>query len=83
MRFVEETNVLANVLGTTSFEGEAIFLGSDPVIEGVVVPLEMRAKIPTDYGRDKGLAWYFMGGWEVTYASATNGEIRMVHVTST
>jgi len=83
VRFVEESNVLANALGTTTFEAEAVFLGSDAVIEGIVVPLEMRAKIPTDYGRDKGLAWYFLGGWKVTYASSTNGEIRGVHVTST
>jgi len=83
VRFVEETNVLANLMGGSAFNGEAIFLGQDPVIEGIVVPLEMRAKIPTDYGRDKGLAWYFMGGWQVTYASALAGEIKMVHVTST
>lgn len=83
VRFVEETNSLANALGTTTFQGEAVFFGSDPVVEGIVVPLEMRAKIPTDYGRDKGLAWYFLGGWEITFSTAAAGEARITYVTST
>jgi len=83
VRFVEETNVLANALGTTTFQGEAVFFGADAIIEGVVVPLEIRAKIPTDYGRDKGLAWYFMGGWELSFDTANAGEAKIIHVTST
>lgn len=83
VRFVEETNVLSNVLGTTTYNGEAVFFGSDAVVEGIVVPLEIRAKIPTDFGRDKGLAWYFMGGWARTWDSANAGEVRIIAVRST
>ncbi len=82
VRFVEETNVLSNVLGTTSYNGEAVFFGADPVVEAVVVPLEIRAKVPTDYGRDNGLAWYYMGGWALTWPSSVPGEAKIVHVTS-
>jgi N4-gp56 family major capsid protein len=82
VRFIEETNALAQTLGTTSYNGEAIFLGDDAMVEGVVVMLEVRAKIPTDYGRDKGLAWYYMGGWEITFSTANPGEARIIRVTS-
>ena len=37
--------------------------GEDTVMEGVVVPEEIRAKIPTDYGRSKGVAYYALMGW--------------------
>ena len=83
VRFVEETNYLSSTLGTQTFNGSAVFFGADPVIEGIVVPLEMRMKIPTDYGRDKGLAWYFLGGWQITWSTSNNGEVKVVYVTST
>jgi|SRR5579864_1001257 len=82
VRFVEETHYLSNSLGTTTYNGSAVFFGADPVVEGIVVPLEMRMKIPTDYGRDKGLAWYFLGGWQITFSTANNGEVKIVYVTS-
>lgn len=83
VRFIEETNALSNVLGTTSYAGEAIFFGADPVVEGVVIPEEIRAKIPEDYGRSKGIAWYYLGGWEITWDTGNPGEAKIVHVTST
>ena len=46
-RFLEETNVLKNTLGTTAYKGEAIFFGGDAVAEGLVIPEEIRAKIPS------------------------------------
>lgn len=82
VRFIEETNVLSQTLGTTSYNGEAIFFGDDPVVEAVAVPLEIRAKIPTDYGRDKGLAWYYMGGWSLTWDTGNAGEAKVVRVWS-
>lgn len=33
------------------------FFGEDTVAEAIAVPEEMRGKIPTDYGRSKGVAW--------------------------
>lgn len=39
----------------------AMFFGADPVTEAAIVPEEVRAKLPEDYGRDKGSAWYYLG----------------------
>lgn len=83
VRFVEETNVLSNKVGAAAtYKGEAIFFGEDPMVEAVAVPEELRAKIPTDYGRDKGLAWYGLMGWSLTYDSSTAGEVKVIHHTS-
>lgn len=80
-RFIEETNVLSNAPGGT-YKGEAIFFGDDPIVEGIAVPEEIRSKIPTDYGRDRGLAWYFLGNWGLTYDTSTAGEAKIIHLTS-
>jgi hypothetical protein len=29
----------------------------------MAIPIEIRAKIPSDYGRSKGVAWYALGGF--------------------
>lgn len=63
--------------------GEAIIFGDDPVIEGVAVPEELRAKIPQDFGRDKALGWYFLGGWKLAWRTSTTpsaDDIRESHV---
>lgn len=78
VRFVEENNVLSSSL--TGGLAEMIFFGFDAVMEGIVLPEEFRYKIGTDYGRDKGLAWLFMGGWARPWANSTDGEDRMVRV---
>jgi len=80
-RFFEETNVLSNVL--SSYYGEAVFFGDDAVREGVVVGEEVRMKIPTDYGRDPGLAWYYFGGFKKVWDYSSDAETRIIHVTST
>lgn len=59
--------------GTTSLEG-FMFAGS-PVIEAVSVPEQIRAKEVTDYGRSKGLAWYWLGGFEIEWSDATQSKI--------
>lgn len=82
-RFVEDTNTLDSTIGSTAYKGEAIFLANDPLIEAVACAEEMRSKIPTDYGRDRGLAWYFLGNWSLTYDTATAGEAKVIHCTST
>jgi hypothetical protein len=45
------------------------------VAEGVAVPEEMRGKIPTDYGRSKGIAWYYLGGFGIVHTLAQNVRI--------
>jgi N4-gp56 family major capsid protein len=79
--FVEETNVLSNVLGT--YYGEAVFFGADAVREGIVIPEEIRMDIPKDFGRDMATAWYALLGFVKTWDYSTDGETRIIHVTST
>lgn len=81
-RVVVETNGISNVLGTTSYKGEAIFFGDDPIVEGVALGMEIRAKVSTDYGRDKGLCWYFLGEWGLTYDVSTAGMVKSIQVSA-
>ena len=71
-RFVEQTNIAKD--GTT-YTDWAFFFGADTVAEAVCVPEEMRGKIPTDYGRSKGVAWYALGGFGITHTSAAQARI--------
>ena len=82
-RIVVETNFLSSTLGTGAFKGSALFFGDDPIVEGVAVPMELRAKIATDYGRDPGLAWYFLGNWALTFSVSTAGMVKGFYVSST
>lgn len=47
----------------------AFFFGADTVTEAIVIPEEMRGKIPGDYGRSKGIAWYYLGGFGLVHSS--------------
>lgn len=57
----------------------AFFFGEDTVAEAVVIPEEMRGKIPGDYGRDKGIAWYYLGGFGIVHAGAGNKNARIMY----
>lgn len=81
-RFVEETGFLSNTIGSGSAYGQAIFFGSDIVYEAVAVPEEIRVKIPTDFGRDQGLAWYALLGFKLVWSYTTDAEQHLVYVTS-
>tara|TARA_Y100000310_G_C20651382_1_gene799626 strand:+ start:759 stop:1688 length:930 start_codon:yes stop_codon:yes gene_type:complete len=81
-RFIEETSFLSNVLGSGSTDGEAIFFGADAVKEGVAIPEEIRIDIPKDFGRDQGIAWYGLLGFNKTWDFTADGETRIIHVTS-
>lgn len=43
------------------------FLADDTVAEAIVVPEEVIAKIPTDFGRSKAIAWYYLGGYGIVH----------------
>lgn len=47
----------------------AFFFGEDTVAEAIVIPEEVRGKIPTDYGRSRGVAWYYLGGFGLVHGS--------------
>ena len=53
----------------------AFFFGADTVTEAIGVPEEIRAKIPGDYGRSRGVAWYYLGGFKIIHADVTNARI--------
>ena len=81
-RFVEETNLLANLAGNSLTAGEAIGIGFDAVMEGVAIPEELREKVPTDYGRSQGIAWYALLGFQKIWNQVTDGSERIAHITS-
>lgn len=55
----------------------AFFFGADTVTEAICIPEEIRAKLPGDYGRSKGIAWYALGGFGLIHTAATNARIIM------
>lgn len=54
-------------------------MGEDTVTEAVVIPEEIRGKIPSDFGRSRGVAWYYLGGFGLvhgaTAADASNARV--------
>lgn len=86
-RCIRETNYLVNTLGSSSGTntlGEGVIFGAQTVIEGIAVPEELRQKIPTDYGRSEGLAWYGILGFERMWKASDSGQDEhIVHITST
>jgi N4-gp56 family major capsid protein len=80
-RFVEETNFLSNSLGSGTQYGEAVFFGDDAVREAIALPEQLRMD-STDFGRDQGVAWLAMLGFQKIWDFSADGEGRIVHVTS-
>ena len=66
-RYVEQTNIAK--AGTTNTDW-IFFMGEDTVAEAIAVPEEMRGKIPGDFGRSKGVAWYYLGGFGIVHNSS-------------
>jgi len=75
-------NTLGSSAGTNQL-GEGVIFGAEAVIEGIAVPEELRQKIPTDYGRSHGLAWYAILGYEKMWkATDANQDEHIIHITS-
>jgi N4-gp56 family major capsid protein len=55
----------------------AFFMGADTVTEAICIPEEIRAKIPGDFGRSKGIAWYYLGGFGLVHPDALNARVVM------
>lgn len=73
-RFAQQTQIdKAN--WTNSKSDWAFFFGADTVAEGIAIPEEIRGKIPGDYGRDKGFAWYGLEGFALTQIRAVDARI--------
>lgn len=86
-RFIEQTSIpKGGAANATTFNAQtdtaqawsvgvsswAFFFGNDTVAEGIAIPEEMRGKIPTDYGRSRGIAWYYLGGFGLVHTTANN-----------
>jgi len=84
IRFIEinNTNALSGSLGLNSVLGEALVFGEDSVVMAVAEDPELRAAIPQDFGRQKSVAWYGILEFGIVWDTATAGEARIVHVTS-
>lgn len=76
VRFFEQTNIAASGFSNGK-SGWAYFFGEETVAEGVAIPEEIRAKIPDDYGRGQGIAWYYLGGFANQYPLAADSRIVM------
>ncbi len=89
-RFIEQTFIpVGGAANSTTFDpwsntgapwanglsSWAFFMGADTVTEAVCVPEEIRAKIPGDYGRSKGIAWYYLGGFGLVHPDALNARV--------
>lgn len=85
IRMIEVNNVrsLLPAIGLNGVAGEAVFFGKDAVSMAVALDPELRAKIPEDYGRQKGVAWYGILEFGQIWADSANpGEARVIHFTS-
>jgi N4-gp56 family major capsid protein len=84
VRFIEQTNIAVGV-GSTAGAGAwdvgksdtAFFFGEDTVAEAIAIPEEIRAKIPTDFGRSRAIAWLYLGGFGIVHTDATQSRIVM------
>ncbi len=74
VRFIEQTNIAKETF-TVGASNWCFFFGDDTVAEGIAVPEEMRGKIPSDYGRSMGIAWYYIGGFGLIHTSASQARI--------
>lgn len=73
-RYVEQTNVAKDTWSVGASDW-IFFFGEDAVSEGVACPEEVRGKIPTDYGRSKGVAWYYLGGFAKNRLTAADERV--------
>ena len=64
VRYCEQTNVASK--GYTNTD-QIFFFGSDTVVEAFAIPEEIRGKIPTDFGRSRGIAWYALLGYGLVH----------------
>ena len=74
IRFFEQTTIASQGWSNAKSD-EAYFFGADTVIEAIVCPPEIRGKVPTDYGRDKGVAWYALEGFALVHTVAAQSRI--------
>jgi len=76
IRFVEQTNVpVTSFPSGATVTDRGYFFGSDTVVEAFAIPEEIRGKIPTDYGRSRGIAWYAELGFGIAHTEVPGARI--------
>jgi len=76
IRFVEQTAIAAATnFATNNLSNEIYFFGADTVVEAFAIPEEIRGKIPTDFGRSRGVAWYAELGYGLAHSTAAQQRI--------
>ena len=80
IRFVEQTNIPSQ--GYTNAVDRVFFFGSDTVCEAFSVPEEIRGKIPSDYGRSRGVAWYANLGYGIVHTDLAEQRVIVFDSTS-
>lgn len=78
VRFFEQTNIpkeTASPAWTNAKSNWMFIFGRDTVMEGIVIEEEMRGKIPTDFGRSRGVAWYALLGFGLVHSVAAQSRI--------
>jgi len=96
VRFVEQTVVpaggaavsttfdpfteTADAWNTAGSGDWVFFFGDDTVAEAVHTMEEIRAKVPDDYGRAKGIAWYALLGYGLAhgFGGANSAQARIL-----
>lgn len=73
-RYAEQTHVAKGSWSNAASDW-IFFFGEDAISEGMAVPEEVRGKIPDDYGRGKGVAWYNLGGFAKNRLTAADERI--------
>jgi len=90
IRFIEQTHIPAGgAADSTTFDPQTgtadvwnnaksdwiFFMGADTVAEGIAIPEEIRGKIPDDYGRGRGIAWYALEGFGLSHPNAADSRV--------
>jgi len=76
-RFLEQTNIAKETF-TNAKSNWAYFMGEDTVAEALCIPEEIRGKLPGDFGRDRGFAWYYLGGFAAVHTTTDADQNRIV-----
>ena len=78
--------ILPNKTGTGTENSmppcQGVCFGPDFVLKATAIPFRVVQKIPTDYGRDRGVAWFYTGGYSIRIATAIEYHMNGVHITS-
>lgn len=77
VRFQEQTNIASEAWSNAKSDA-VYFMGEDTVTEGIAIPEEVRGKLPSDYGRSKGVAWYYLGGFAIVHNQTDGVQNRII-----